>query len=415
MKKSGLLIIFLLVLANARANDTLRISLKQADSLFLVRNYYLLAAEMNIEAQKAQVLQARLYPNPVFTADINAYDPEGNKAFHIGKSGQKVFQVDQLIVLGGKRKSEIEMARTNVAIAELEFQSLIRQLKYKLHTELYTIGQQQYLLQRYATQMTLLDSIMASFTVQVSRGNIPLKDLVRLKGVYLNLNNDRAELLKQYFESQANVQVLLQTASLIEFDFSDEEIVSHIKNFQVEDLIEEALVSKPEVAIIRQNKILAQQYYQYQRRLAVPDINAFASYDQRGGAFNNQINTGIAIPLPLWHRNQGNIKTARYHLSMNDFQLLTIEQELLSAVKNQYLLYDQTVKQYQKAAQLYDEDFEITVTGMSDNFQKRNVSLIEFVDFFEAYNDVLAELARIKTQLILSAEQLNLLIGKDLY
>ncbi len=63
--------------------------------------------------------------------------------------------------------------------------------------------------------------------------------------------------------------------------------------------------------------------------------------------------------------------------------------------------------------QLYNADFEITVQGMSENFRKRNVSLIEFVDFFEAYNDVLAELVRIKVQLVESAEQINLLTGKD--
>lgn len=52
---------------------------------------------------------------------------------------------------------------------------------------------------------------------------------------------------------------------------------------------------------------------------------------------------------------------------------------------------------------------------MSLNFQKRNVSIIEFIDFFESYNDVLAELMRIKTQLVISAEQINLLTGKDIY
>jgi len=52
---------------------------------------------------------------------------------------------------------------------------------------------------------------------------------------------------------------------------------------------------------------------------------------------------------------------------------------------------------------------------MTANFQKRNVSIVEFVDFFEAYNDALSELSKVKTQLVLSGEQLNMLIGKDLY
>ncbi len=397
------------------ATDTLRVNFQQADSLFVSHNYYLLAASMNVEAERAMEIQVKLFPNPVFTADLNAYDPENDKFFHIGQTGQKVFQIDQLILLGGKRKSQIEIAKTNTAIAELEFQNLARQLKFKLHTGLVEIGQQQALLQRYNSQLSLLDTIVTVYETQVNRGNIPMKDLVRLKGVYLNLNNDRAELLHQYFEAQANVQTLLQTQLLVSFQFSDEDIDTYIKVLQLDDLKEEALANHPELLISRQNQILAQEYLQYQKRLAIPDVNFFTSYDQRGGAFNNQVNAGFAIPLPLWNRNQGNIKASQFQIRQTEYYLQALQMEKLSSLQNNFALYTQTVAEYQKATRLYNDDFEITLKGMTDNFQKRNVSLIEFVDFFESYNQVLAELARMKTQLVTSAELLNLSIGRDVY
>jgi len=206
---------------SAIAQDTLKINLQQADSIFIANNFYLLASSMNIEAQKAQIIQAKLYPNPIFTTDLNAYDPENNKPLHIGNTGQKVFQVEQLILLGGKRKLEIEMAKTNVRIAELKFQQLVRQLKFRLHSNLFTVGQQQFLLSRYNSQLALLDTLLSAYQIQADKGNIPLKNVVRLKGAYLKLNNDRAELLKQYYEAQTNLQTLLQTTSLIEFQFSE--------------------------------------------------------------------------------------------------------------------------------------------------------------------------------------------------
>lgn len=167
--------------------------------------------------------------------------------------------------------------------------------------------------------------------------------------------------------------------------------------------------------IIQQDKILAEQYLAYQKRLAIPDINLFTSYDQRGGAFNNQINAGIAIPLPLWNRNQGNIKSSEFKQQEADYNLQAMQNEIMSNLQNNYALYSQTVSEYQKATRLYNQDFEITVKGMIENFQKQNVSIIEFIDFFEAYNEVLTELARIKRQLVISAEHLNLLIGKDIF
>lgn len=401
--------------ASAQSHDTLHVTLRQADSLFVARSYYLLASSMNIGAGRAQVLQAKLFINPVFTADVNAYDPENDRVFHVGPSGQKGFQIDQLILLGGKRKSQIELAKTDVAIAELEFQNLTRQLKFRLHTKLAEIGQKQVLLKKYNAQLALLDTIMTSNERQVVKGNVPLKDLVRLKGVYLNLNNDRAELLHEYFEAQSIVQTLLQTQSLIDFGFTDEDIAARIKETNLDELKAEALANHPEVLMFRQNKIQAQQYLQYQRRLAVPDVNLFAAYDQRGGAFLNQVNAGISIPLPLWNRNQGNIKSSQYRVREMEYNLLAMEQEKLSELQNNYALYTQTVSEYNKTSRLYNADFELTVRGMSENFKKRNVSLIEFVDFFESYNLVLAELARMKTQLVTSAESLNLSIGKDIF
>lgn len=412
------LIFFLLSITNCTvlfASDTLRVNLQQADSLFLTNNYFLLASLMNIEVQKAQILQAKLYPNPVFTADVNAYDPQNQKLLHVGQTGQKVFQIEQLIMLGGKRKSEIELARTNADIATLEFQDLVRQLRFRLHTSLFKLGQQQYLLDRYNVQLALVDSIMTGYERQVSKGNMPLSDLVRLRGVYLALNNDRAELLKQYFEAQSDIQSLLQTTNIVLFTFSDDEITSYIKTRDLQELKLAALGNHPQLLILQGNQAMALQYLQYQKRSAVPDVNIFTSYDQRGGAFNNQVNMGVAVPLPFWNRNQGNIKAANYRIKETEYHVNAKKQEVINNLQNSYALYTHTVYEYHKVSKLYNQDFEITLKGISENFQKRNISLIEFVDFFEAYNETIAEMARIKTQLVTSAEQLNLSVGVDIY
>jgi outer membrane protein, heavy metal efflux system len=409
--------LFLIILGSSQlvAQDTLHISIRKADSLFQAKNYYLLAASMNIEAQKAQIIQAKVYPNPIFTADINAYDPGNNQAFHVGKTGQKVFQLEQLIILGGKRKAEIDMAKTNVGIAELEFQQLIRELKFRLHSDLYTIGQQDFLLKKYNKQLNFLDTLLKSYETQANKGNIPLKEVVRLRGAYIQLNNDRAELYQLYIQTQTDLQILLQSSSVILPDSTDLNLNHYLIPSSVGDIQNAAMENLPELQVMKQNKILAEQYLKYQKRMAVPDINIFASYDQRGGAFNNQINSGISIPLPLWNRNRGNIKTSQYQLQESEYNLLAKENEIISRINNSYAYYIQTVSEYKKSTELYNEDFEKTVDGINTNFQKRNVSIIEFIDFFESYNDVLAELVRIKTQLVISAEQINLFTGKDIY
>ena len=410
-----LLLVMLLLSFSAKAQDTLSLNLHQADSIFLANSFQLLAASMNIEAEKAQILQAKLYPNPVFTVELGVYAGENNKAFPVGANGHRVFQLEQLIILGGKRKAEIDMAKTNAAIAELQFQQLTRNLKYQLHSRLFTAGQELFLLNKYNTQLALLDGLLLAYQTQVEKGNIPLKELVRLKGAYLKLNNDRADLLKDYFATQTILQKILQVSSIIKFEFSDDAIAQYIKSIPLQELTTTASTHRPDLQILQQNNTLTKQYLQFQKRVNVPDINVFGAYDQNSAVFREQVNAGISIPLPLWNHNQGNIRAARYQIQEAEYQLRNLQQELIAEVQNAYAFYSQTISEYQKATTLYNEDFEITITGMTDNFQKRNVSVIEFIDFFEAYNEVQTELSRIKTQLVTSAQELNLLTGKDIF
>lgn len=415
MLKKPTLTLFLFVNICAYAQDTLNISLSQADSMFLSNNYLLLAAGMNIESHKAHVIQARLYPNPVAAASFNLLDPENRKVLHLGNTGQASFQVEQLFLLGGKRKSEIAMARTNAEIAGLEFEQLLKELKYQLHIHLYAAGQTRFLLEQYNSQLELLDALLQAYEAGAAMGNIPLKDIVRLKGAYISLNNERAEILKNYYEAQNNLQVLLQTQSVIRFEFSDQDVERYIQAKTPGELLALATEHRSDLLILRQNQALAQQYLRYQKQLKIPDVSLFLAYDQNSGVFRHEVNAGLAIPLPLWNKNQGNISAAQIKIAETDYYLKAAQTEISAGILNAHAYYMQSLAEYQKAKSLYNQDFEITIKGMTDNFQKRNISIIEFIDFFEAYNDVIKEISRNNIQLITAAEQLNLLTGKEVY
>ncbi|CAM4228517.1 TolC family protein [Cytophagaceae bacterium 50C-KIRBA] len=415
VKICSLFLMLLLAFSSMAQSDTLSITIAQADKVFLSTNYQLLATSLNIDVQKAQVLQASLYPNPILTLDMNAIDPENNKIFHLGNSGQQSVQLEQLILLGGKRKAQIDLAKTNVEMTELAFQDLIRQLKFELHTGLYLLNQQQILIGKYTKQMAMVDNILSTYEYQAHKGNIPLKDVVRLKGVYLNLSNERATIYGDYFQQLSKVQTLLQTKSIVVPKVTDADIQSFIQPFDVQLLINQALENRPDLLLGKKDAVFAEQYFTLQKKLAKPDITLFSSYDQRGGAFQRQVNLGVAIPLMFWNKNQGNIKSAETQIKVKHLFVEGLKSQVIAEVQSTYWQYRQTVSEFLKNNKLYDEDFEITLKGMTENFQKGNVSVIEFVDFFESYNNALSEISRIKIQLATSAEQIKLSTGKELF
>lgn len=395
------------------SNDTLRITIRQADSIFLAKNFDLLIAGLNIEQKKAEIIQARLYPNPVFTANLNAYDPDHKKAFHWGQTGQQAYQLEQLILLGGKRKSWIEIAQKQTDIAELEFEGLLKDLKFQLRSSFYYLDQQSALIEKYDAQIKMLTTIISAYEIQAAKGNVPLKDVVRLKGASLNLRGEKAELLRQYTEQLLKLQVLLQTDQIIKPAVDDQLFAQKVKILDEKTLIDEALANRPDFQVMQHYKELADLNLKMEKRMAIPDLNVFTSYDQRSGAFNNQIEAGFSIPLPLWNRNQGNIKIAELKKEQINYSVQQTELKLVTEVKAYLSMYNRAVRDYDVSSQLFSEDFDFTSKGMIESFQKGNIGLIEFVDFFESYNEALGDYSNIKVQLGIAAEQLNVIVGKE--
>ena len=93
-----------------KPQDTLPLRLNDAERIFLDSNYQLLAQKYNIDAQKALIIQARLWPNPNLSIsrgpvipiyDPNSQYPHSNFFFHSENS----VGLSQLILLAGKGTS----------------------------------------------------------------------------------------------------------------------------------------------------------------------------------------------------------------------------------------------------------------------------------------------------------------------
>ncbi|HEY1869846.1 MAG TPA: TolC family protein, partial [Chitinophagaceae bacterium] len=113
--------LFLLVLscipAKIYAQDSLRITLQQAESQFLQKNFLLLAAKYRISEADAAVIQAKLYPNPNFSFEQGVYNQDTKKWFDFSSTGETALALQQVIILAGKRNKQINLAKINTQIS----------------------------------------------------------------------------------------------------------------------------------------------------------------------------------------------------------------------------------------------------------------------------------------------------------
>ena len=408
---------FLLVLLGPVVLAQKTVTLQDCESQFLKNNLFLLASQYNIDASKALTIQAKIWDNPSITAELNAYNPDRNQYFDIGKEGQKTFGIEQLIYLGGKKRNEVKLAQANEKLAELQFNDLLRTLKLQLRKSFFTVYYNTKSLETTDRQLVHIEDLINSYTVQAQKGNIPLRDVVRLQSLYLNFKNERMEVVNDNIEEQANLKLLLNSAENIVPEVSKEEFNRYIKviPFDLKTFQDEAIANRPDY-LSKQKDIEANEInVKWQKSLSIPDITVGATYDQRGGAFNKEANLTLGIPLPLWNKNKGNIKYAQTILEQSKIEKQNFDLQLQTEITSAWNKWEESRKNYVVIKPTVNSDFEAVYNGILTNFQKRNISLLEFTDFMESYNQASIQVNELKKKVILSGEELNSTINKDLF
>jgi outer membrane protein, heavy metal efflux system len=413
MKKH--LLILVLCISKLYAQQTL--TLEQCENLFQKNNLLLLAEQYNISAYEAAVIQAKIWEQPYISGEFNAINPNANRYFDAGNGGQKALAIQQLIYLGGKKRKEVEFAKSNVAIAALQYEQLLRNLRFEIHQNFYQIYFNQVKAKSINTQLANLDTLIKAYAVQVKKGNVPLKDMVRLQSLTLSFKNELLSIQKDIFDQQQNLKILLNINDNVDATMVEELIKDKYTNgilLTETELQEKALQKNPEYLTSLKIVETCDLMLQWQKSLAIPDLAIGANYDQRGGAFNNQVNLTMGIALPLWNKNRGNIKMSTAQINQNtmlkDQKMLEVKAKVSTAYQN--FVYQQ--KQYSQTALIF-QDFDQVYTGILFNFQRRNISMLEFTDFMESYNQSNLFLNEIKKQLLIAGETINYLINEKAF
>ncbi|WP_082377031.1 TolC family protein [Chryseobacterium indologenes] len=411
-KIAGLLI----AISSFMAGQQRELSLWECEEAFQKNNLQLLAEQYNINMADADILQAKIWELPQLSGQINAYNPEGKKIFDAGQA--KGAQVTQLIYMGGKKKNEIAFAKSNKELAQLQFSQLLVDLRTQLRTAYFNLYYEKLKLDNTNKQLGYMNDLLSAYRVQSAKGNVSLKDEVRLQSLVIQLNNDKLGINKNILEFEQNLKLLTGITEDIEPRLSDAEakdILAAQPFGDDEELKKKALENNADYQYYLKLIDNSRLYAQWQKSMNVPDLNVGAGWDQNGGTFKNEVNLMVAIPLPLWRANQGNVEKANYAIQQNqknaDYQKLNLETKVQAAYKTWKTQYDQLAEI--KTTDLNNMD--LVYDGMMKNFRKGNVNLIEFTDFMDSYRETALQIYDMKNEIIQSAEQLNQLIQTKIF
>jgi cobalt-zinc-cadmium efflux system outer membrane protein len=117
--------------------------------------------------------------------------------------------------------------------------------------------------------------------------------------------------------------------------------------------------------------------------------------------------------LNIFNKNQGNIKAVQFSIKQQEINVNETELELNNAVQNAMNKLILTKQLSSKQDQDFFVSYDTLFRNITDSYRQRQISLIEFIDFFDAYRDTRLQWLQQQLNLQLAKEELNYQTGKD--
>jgi outer membrane protein, heavy metal efflux system len=294
-------------------------------------------AQADAQAAYGQVVQAGLHPNPTIGYEADQWQPGSNPDKH--NDGQQGGFVNQLIKFPGKlslaqavagfdyMNSHVAVRRAEVdvtaAVRSNYFQVLIAQKSIEVNRSLVALSDEVYQLQ----------------LKQVAAGEAAGYEPLQLYAQALQARNGLAQAEISY---RANWRQL--TAALGQPDLPLAPLSGRV-DLPIPVVDPEAararIVENHTDILTARNRILQAQVnlrLQYLNR--VPDLltNTVVQYDT--AAKNPQFGLQLGIPVPLFDRNQGNIRSAQFQIASSNAALTAAQNDLLSRLADATSRYE---------------------------------------------------------------------------
>ncbi|QIL42285.1 TolC family protein [Pedobacter sp. HDW13] len=405
--------------ASFAQTGTLKLNLKQAEQFFLTRNYDLIAAGYDVERARADVITAKLFDNPELQYENLFYNHETKKFLQTSyQYGQYAASLSQLVKLAGKRNKNIKLAQTGTKLAEFEYFDLLRSLKFELRSTFYKSYFSASSVAVYQEQIRSTEQLLKAYELQLKMGNVANKDVIRIKSLLIGLKAELAGLLNELEDNYKDLKLLCGINAVTPLALVlNTEAIEHLTAEQLpySQLLDSARLNRNDLKLAKTNLEYNEVNLKLQKAMAVPDVEISLSYDLKGNYPEKYTGLGLKIPIPLFNRNQGEIKKAKIGIDAANANIQKQELQLENDVFNAYRTAIRNEKLLKDIDPAFSSDFNKLISGLIKNFKERNISLIEFLDLYDAYKANTLQLNKLQLEQMNSRAELNYVTGTNIF
>jgi cobalt-zinc-cadmium efflux system outer membrane protein len=370
----------------------------------LQHNLGLLAQRYNISIAEANLITARLRPNPVFSlgGDHLKLVPGYNEPSGAGPPEYNI-RTDFVLERGGKRQSRIDTASNAIQVAQLQFLDQVRRLIYEVQSAFVDLQLAKANLALAEENLRALTQIVDVNAIRVKSGDLAEVEWVRSRIAALQFRNQVRQAELNVRTQKNRLQFLLGRTILradfdIAGDFRQEKTV-----IEAADIRMKAEQLRPDLQSLRREQARSQAELRLQIAQARVDYVMGAEFRRQQGlaGMGNSLGLFFQANLPVFNRNQGEIERVRREQRQIEARIRELQTSITVEAEN-------ACEQYRTALNLVNE-IERDMLGQARavrditeySYKRGEAALIELLDAqrafnetMQAYNEARAELAR---------------------
>ena len=397
--------------AQTPAGDTLKLTVRQAEDQFIKNNLSLIIARYNIDNASAQIITARLFQNPDFSFSNGIHATGVPNAF-----SEQSISVSQLFYTAGKRNKNIQLAKIGVEQAKYQLFDLLRTLKFTLRNDFYTIYYNEQSAKVYNEEITSLSKTLTVFKEQYAKGNIAQKEVLRIQSQLYSLQTEYNSLLAGIDTTESELKLLIKASSKTYVEpLITPDNKGMVSQLPYQQLLDSAYANRYDLKYTKATVDYNDMNLKLQKATAIPDVSLSFNYDKLGSYGNNFMSAGVVFSLPFFNRNQGAIKQAHIAVDQSKVQFQSQQDQVESDVATNYKGAMRLEQLYNTFDPQFKEDFTHLIQEVFKNYEKRNISMLEFLDFYDSYKTNTLQMNSLQLNRVLSLEQLNYATGTSFF
>jgi len=388
------------------------ITLEQAIQMAQDHNHNLLATRATVRQNEAEEITANLRPDPVLLGDVQylpIFQPSNLSWDYIDNTTQFDLGVSYLFERGKKRQHRLQAARDATAVSRAQVSDAERTVEYNVATDFTGVELAESTLELANQNLKSFENTVNITEERYKAGEIGYNDFLKMKLQLLQFQVDVSQAKLARAQGLSDLRQLLGYESVGEnFDVASSFDYQQMHS-GLEDLQSIALKTRPDLQAARLGVAAANSQFQLQKAIGKRDVTGQINYTHVSAL--NQISLYGQIQLPIFDRNQGEIKRAGFAITQAQEQQLYANGQVLTDVHDAFEGWranDEIIALYRNG---YLEESQQSRDIAEYAYRHGAASLLDFLDAERSYRSTQLGYRQALASYLLSLEQLRQAVG----